>query len=82
MIDYTLILTHKYQGSQWVLNGEDYDGLEWLSDSPKPSKATLDALWEETQAYYTSKAQAKIDAKAALLERLGITAEEAILLLG
>jgi hypothetical protein len=82
MIDYTLILTYKYQGSQWVLNGEDYAGLEWLSESPKPSKAALDALWNETQAHYVAKAQAKIDAKAALLERLGITADEAALLLG
>jgi hypothetical protein len=82
MIDYTLILTHKYQGSQWVLNGEDYEGLEWLSDSPQPTKANLDALWDETQTYYANKAQAKIDAKAALLERLGITADELALLLG
>ena len=81
MIDYTLILTYKYQGSQWVLNGEDYAGLEWLSESPKPSKDALDALWDETQAHYEAKAQIKMDAKAALLERLGITADEAKLLL-
>ena len=81
MIDYTLILTYKYQGSQWVLNGEDYAGLEWLSDSPKPTKATLDALWEETQTYYATERQAKIDAKAALLDRIGITEVEAKLLL-
>jgi hypothetical protein len=81
MVDYTLILRYKYQDAQWLLNGDDYDGLEWLSDSPKPKKETLDALWEETQAHYAAKAQAKIDAKAALLERLGITEDEAKLLL-
>ena len=82
MIDYTQILNYKYQGSEWVLNGEDYAGLEWLSDSPKPSKATLDALWDETKAHRAEKIQEKVDAKAALLERLGITADEAALLLG
>jgi hypothetical protein len=80
MIDYTLILNYKYAGSEWVLNGEDYAGLEWLSESPKPSKDALDALWDETQAHYAAKAQTKMDAKAALLERLGLTADEAKLL--
>jgi hypothetical protein len=82
MIDYTLILNYKFQGSEWILNGDDYAGLQWLSDSPKPSKATLDALWNETQTFHAEKAQAKIDAKAALLDRLGITADEAKLLIG
>lgn len=49
MIDYTLILTVNYPNTQWVLRGNSYDGLEWLSDSPKPSKENLDALWEQTQ---------------------------------
>lgn len=49
MIDYTLILTTKYVGSQWTLNGESYDGLVWLSDTPKPTQAELDALWPQVQ---------------------------------
>lgn len=49
MIDYALILTSKYAGSQWTLNGDDYDGLVWLSDTPKPSQAELDALWPQVQ---------------------------------
>lgn len=47
MIDYTLILTTKYAGSQWTLDGNNYDGLTWLSDTPKPSQAELDALWPQ-----------------------------------
>lgn len=82
MIDYSLILTHKYQGSEWTLNGEDYDGLTWLSDSPKPSKKTLDDLWETVKNEIITQAQNKAANKAALLERLGITADEAALLLG
>lgn len=49
MIDYTLILTTNYVGSSWTLNGDSYEGLTWLSDSPKPTKEELDALWESTQ---------------------------------
>ena len=49
MIDYTLILSINYVGSEWVFDGESYDGLTWLSDTPKPTQAELDALWPATQ---------------------------------
>lgn len=45
MIDYTKILTANYQGSQWSMSGDDYSGLDWLSDTPKPTQAELDAQW-------------------------------------
>jgi hypothetical protein len=49
MIDYAQILSVNYAGSQWSLNGDSYDGLTWLSDTPKPTQAELDALWPTTQ---------------------------------
>jgi len=49
MIVYAQILSINYVGSQWSLNGDSYDGLTWLSDTPKPTQAELDALWESTQ---------------------------------
>ena len=49
MIDYAQILTVNYPSAQWTLNGDSYDGLTWLTDSPKPSKENLDALWPDTQ---------------------------------
>lgn len=49
MIDYYLILSTNYVGSQWVLIGNDYDSLQWLSETPKPTQAELDALWPSTQ---------------------------------
>jgi hypothetical protein len=45
MIDYSLILTVGYPGTQWSLDGESYDGLTWLDETPKPSQAELDAQW-------------------------------------
>lgn len=56
MIDYSLILIKKYPTSQWTLNGDEYDGLTWLSDTPKPTQAELDALWPQVQ-YETQVAQ-------------------------
>lgn len=47
MIDYALILNANYQGTQWSLDGETYDGLIWLDETPKPSQAELDAAWPQ-----------------------------------
>jgi hypothetical protein len=44
-MDIPVILGTKYRGSEWYMNGEEYAGLTWLSDTPKPSKATLEKLW-------------------------------------
>jgi hypothetical protein len=49
MIDYTAILNANYAGTQWSLEGETYDGLNWLDSSPKPTQAELDAQWTTVQ---------------------------------
>jgi len=78
-MDIAAILVSKYPESQWTLDGEDYSGLTWLSDSPKPTKKALEDAWTEVQAELQAKAQAKIDAKAsaiAKLQALGLTVQE------
>jgi hypothetical protein len=80
-MDLTLILNTKYRDSLWTLDGDDYAGLTWLSETPKPSKKTLEDLWPTVVAEVEAVKQAKIDKKNELLERLGITADEAKLLL-
>jgi len=55
-MDIATILTSKYAGSLWNLNGNDYTGLTWLSETPKPTKKALEALWVEVQ-YETAYAQ-------------------------
>jgi len=45
MIDYTIILQTNYASSEWSISGNDYDTLEWYSDTAKPTKAQLDAQW-------------------------------------
>lgn len=49
MINYALILSVNYVGIEWAINGNDYDTLQWFSDTPKPTQAELDALWQSTQ---------------------------------
>ncbi len=46
--DYAAILTRRFPGAQWSLNGNDAaNGLVWHSGGPRPTKAELDAVWAE-----------------------------------
>jgi hypothetical protein len=85
MIDYSLILVKNYAGKKWTLVGDDYVGLEWYDETPKPTQAELDALWESTQAQAKADAQAIIDTKASALAKLatlGLTQDEVKALIG
>jgi hypothetical protein len=62
-MDISLILSTNYFGSEWTLNGEDYSGLNWLSDTPKPSEAELKAQWSDVK--YQSDLQVVKDARHA-----------------
>ena len=42
MTDYAAVLTAIRPGSEWSLDNNDYATLEWYSDTPKPTKKTLD----------------------------------------
>lgn len=57
MIDYSIILEINYQGKLWSLDGDDYSGLEWFDESPKPTQEELDALWPSTQTAAFNKVQ-------------------------
>lgn len=48
-VDYAAVLVANYPDTRWILNGETYDGLEWLDDSPKPTQKELDAAWAQVQ---------------------------------
>jgi hypothetical protein len=78
-MDIAIILLKKYTGQEWVLDGNDYEGLRWLSDTPKPTKKQIEDLWVTVQEEIAAEAQAKIDAKASAiskLQALGLTVEE------
>jgi len=49
-MDIPKILTRRYAGTIWTLNGDEYSGLDWLDDSKKPTEAELLALWPGVEA--------------------------------
>jgi hypothetical protein len=75
----TEILKENYPGTIWTLVGTDYEGLEWLDESAKPTEEELESQWEEVQDKIASAHQAKLEAKASAinkLQALGLTLEE------
>ena len=79
-MDLSLILSRRYN-AEWTLDGDDYEGLTWLSDSKKPTKSELTVQWESVQAEVEAEKAAKANKRIEILERLGITEAEAKLLL-
>jgi DNA-binding NarL/FixJ family response regulator len=73
------ILAQKYSGTEWTLVGDNYEGLEWLDNSPKPTKSELEAHWPEVQANISNREQARQSARQSALAKLaalGLTEEE------
>jgi hypothetical protein len=81
-MDIAQILGRKFSNNEWTLNGDDYAGLVWLSDNAKPTEKQLQDLWPTVKQELLDEETNKLTAKTALLERLGITEDEAKLLLG
>ena len=63
------------------MENEDLDTLESLNGESLPSIKDIETKAKVIEQEEIAKIEAKAEAKAALLERLGITAEEAALLL-
>lgn len=66
----------------WVIYGDDFDSIIYDEGVKPITKAAFDAGFTKFDAWQNEQDQTKATAKAALLDRLGITAEEAALLLG
>jgi len=60
----------------------DYSTIKWdILDGEAPTKAELEIAIKEVKAEEIAEAKAKATQRQAILDRLGITAEEAQLLL-
>ena len=69
--------------SEFSFTDNDYSTIKWdVLEGDAPTQAEIDEAIEQVKADEITEAEAKAAQKAALLERLGITQEEANLLLG
>lgn len=82
MIDFVMILADRYSDKKWSMNGETYEGLDWLDESPKPTEEELSALWDEVRAKRQKEKDDRVSGRAAVLKKLKLTEEELALLFG
>jgi hypothetical protein len=68
--------------SEFSFTDNDYSTIKWdLLEGNAPTQKDIDAAIKEIKSDEIAEAETKATAKAALLNKLGITAEEAQLLL-
>jgi len=68
--------------AEFSFTNNDYSTIKWdVLDGEAPTKKQIDDAIKQVKADEITEAQAKAQAKAKLLERLGISADEAKLLL-
>jgi hypothetical protein len=68
--------------AEFSFTDNDYSTIKWdVLEGNAPTQAQIDAAIEQVKADEITEAAANVQAKAELLERLGITADEAKLLL-
>jgi hypothetical protein len=68
--------------SEFVYTDNDYSTINWIVlEGTAPTQAEIDVAIEQVKAEEAQAAATKATAKAALLEQLGITEEQAKLLL-
>jgi hypothetical protein len=64
----------------WVISGDDFEGIQFIEATPI-TKAQFEAGFAQYDAWRAEQDAARATQKAALLDRLGITEDEAKLLL-
>ncbi len=76
MTDIAFTLTHSHTESEWTMDGDDYAGLTWLSDTPKPTEQEINEAYPLAVKALVDKEKARLkalsDARAFALS-LGFT---------
>lgn len=65
----------------WVITEDDYDSIQWLDCEPI-TRAEYEAGFAQYETLKANEQAEKASARQAILDRLGITADEAAILLG
>ena len=74
------VLSMLCPNTEWVIYGDDFDSVQWIKGEPI-TKAEFEAGFAQYDAWKAEQDSKTAADKAALLAKLGITADEARLLL-
>jgi hypothetical protein len=75
------VLTMLIPDGGWVIYGDDFEGIEFIEAAPI-TKQQFNAGFTKYDAWKEKQDAAKATTRQAILDRLGITSEEAALILG
>jgi hypothetical protein len=69
--------------AEFSFTNDDYSTIKWdVLEGDAPTQSEIDAAIEQVKANEIAEAEAKATARQEILDRLGLTADEAALLLG
>jgi hypothetical protein len=66
----------------WIIIEDDFNSITWVDERPRCTEEEFEAGFAQVDAFKAEQDAIKAATKAALLARLGITEEEAQLLIG
>jgi acyl-CoA reductase-like NAD-dependent aldehyde dehydrogenase len=84
MNDYLVKAIHKLKPTaQFSFSNDDYSTIKWdVLEGDAPTQAEIDAAIKAVKAEEKAEIKARATQRQAILDRLGLTADEAQLLLG
>jgi acyl-CoA reductase-like NAD-dependent aldehyde dehydrogenase len=84
MNDYLVKAIHKLKPTaQFSFSNDDYSTIKWdVLEGDAPTQAEIDAAIKAVKAEEKAEIKAKATQRQAILDRLGLTADEMQLLLG
>ena len=65
-----LTLSHMRPNEEWTLDGDGFDGLTWLSETPKPTEAEIKAAEPAALAAAVEADAAKAAARESAIAKL------------
>jgi hypothetical protein len=77
-----LLPAAEYFGSTTDNTKKCFDDLNWLDERPKPTWKQVQDAWVDLEPKLIAEAETKAASKQAILNRIGLTVDEAKLILG
>lgn len=68
--------------AEWVIYGDNYEDINWFGKEPVVSKKQFEDGFKKWDAWKAEQDKIKADQKQAILDRIGLTAEELHSILG
>jgi hypothetical protein len=80
-MDLSACIAYLRPDAQWTMDNEDITTLTFLTDDLAPTLKECQEIWPEVEAKLDEIADSRLKARDAVLAKIGLTEDEAALLL-